>query len=515
MSNMNYEFGYRPQHSATFNDILVEQLRSTPWLLISLAAHVVIALILSFIGSSGHIKQEVKPLEVAAAENLQDELEQEKVLDETDDINPEDTVTEDPVQSDTEISDRHETPDDEKFQETKGDEDQLSNKPFDSTQSNITIGIGGGAAGAFGDGRGGKHGLRKEGGGGKTETTVLQGLEWLSSHQSKDGRWDCDAFMGNGDPARGDLCDGKGAAGNDVGVTGLALLAFLGAGHTNREGKYKTTVRNGLRWLRDQQDAVGCFGPQSDPHFTYGHGIAALAMAEAYAMTKSGIWKTSAQRGIDFVVRCQNPYRAWRYGERPGENDISVTGWMVMALKSAKQGGLDVGDTSMKWAHDFCKEMTDEDTGRTGYTKRGERPVRAEGRLEQFPSEESESMTAVGMLIRIFAGEDPRESDMIKRGADLCAKRLPVWEPKTGKVDMYYWYYATLSMFQVGGSQWTAWNAKLQPAVIKTQRQDGNYAGSWDPIDPWGEDGGRVYSTALMTLCMEVYYRYDRVFGTR
>ena len=55
---------------------------------------------------------------------------------------------------------------------------------------------------------------------------------------------------------------------------------------------------------------------------------------------------------------------------------------------------------------------------------------------------------------------------MIKAGAELITKHLPVWEPKTGKVDMYYWYYASLAMFQVGGSEWTAWNGKMQSAVV-------------------------------------------------
>ncbi|HYC77344.1 MAG TPA: hypothetical protein VEI02_06930, partial [Planctomycetota bacterium] len=99
--------------------------------------------------------------------------------------------------------------------------------------------------------------------------------------------------------------------------------------------------------------------------------------------------------------------------------------------------------------------------------------------------------------------------------AELLSKRLPIWEKNTGKIDMYYWYYGTLSMFQFGGPEWNAWNQKMQDAIIKTQRTDGNFKGSWDPEDPWGEDGGRVYSTAVMTMCLEVYYRYGRVFGTR
>ena len=80
---------------------------------------------------------------------------------------------------------------------------------------------------------------------------------------------------------------------------------------------------------------------------------------------------------------------------------------------------------------------------------------------------------------------------------------------------MYYWYYATLAMFQVGGKPWKTWNAHLKTDVVDHQRQDTTYClykGSWDPIGPWGPDGGRVYSTALLAMCLEVYYRYDRVF---
>jgi hypothetical protein len=375
------------------------------------------------------------------------------------------------------------------------------------------MGLGGGAGSAWGGRRGGNKNLRAGGGGGKPRLAVDRGLEWLSKHQSPDGRWDCDDFSKNGDISKGPLCDGKGMATYDVGVSGLAILCFLGAGHTTKEGSYQTTVREGLKWLKNMQDAEGCFGPRGDPHHTYSHGIAALAMAEAYGMTRSGIWKASAQGGMNYVMACQNPYKAWRYGARPGDNDMSVTGWMVMALKSGKMAGLDINDTSLAWALDFTKEMTDEETGRTGYTKRGERPVRAEGKVDRFPADESESLTGVGIVTRVFAGEDPSSNPVIKAGAELIGRRLPVWEPKSGKVDMYYWYYATLAMFQVGGPEWNSWNSKLQSAVIDTQRTDNNYAGSWDPVGPWGEDGGRVYSTALMTLCMEVYYRYPRVFG--
>jgi hypothetical protein len=113
--------------------------------------------------------------------------------------------------------------------------------------------------------------------------------------------------------------------------------------------------------------------------------------------------------------------------------------------------------------------------------------------------------------------EDPKKSDVVKKGGDLCMKLLPTWNVNDGSIDMYYWYYGTLAMFQVGGDGWKRWEAALKTDVIDRQRKDGDFCmvrGSWDPVDPWGPDGGRVYSTACLALCLEVWYRYPKVFGT-
>ena len=125
-------------------------------------------------------------------------------------------------------------------------------------------------------------------------------------------------------------------------------------------------------------------------------------------------------------------------------------------------------------------------------------------------------MTAVGMLARIFLGENPKTSDVIKKGAEICAKLAPKWDTQDGSIDMYYWYYATLAMFQVGGEPLKKWEASMKTGIIDQQHKDTDfckYKGSWDPLDPWGADGGRVYSTACLALCLEVWYRYDKVFG--
>jgi hypothetical protein len=188
------------------------------------------------------------------------------------------------------------------------------------------------------------------------------------------------------------------------------------------------------------------------------------------------------------------------------------------AIKSGHKAPLTVDESAFAGAHAWLEKVTDPDYGRVGYVQRGTGPARPQEMIDRFPGEKSESMTAVGIVMRTLMGEDPRKSRVIKLGADLCAKLPPVWNLNDGSIDMYYWYYGTLAMFQVGGRHWKRWKTGMEQALLPTQRKDTDYCqykGSWDPVGPWGLDGGRVYSTAMLTLCLEVYYRYDRVFGTR
>jgi hypothetical protein len=346
----------------------------------------------------------------------------------------------------------------------------------------------------------------------QTDDAVNYALVWLRNHQSPDGHWDGAHFA---ELCKGVPCSGPGQSAHDVGLTGLALLCFLGADETHERGAYRNTVKLGLKYLIDHQDEDGCFGDRVSKSFMYDHACAALALTEAYGMTQARPFAKPAQQGVNFILRAQNPYAAWRYGYPPdGDNDTSVTGWMIMVLKSAQMSGLKIDEQAFANAMNFITEMTDPATGRTGYTDRGSAPSRLTELIQQFPSERSESLTAVGMLVRIFSHLDPKDP-MIEKGADLCAAKVPVWELSTGDIDFYYWYYATLAMFQIGGTRWTKWNEALKVACIGHQHinQAECTLGSWDAVDPWSSAGGRVYSTAMNCLCMEVYFRYPRVFG--
>jgi biopolymer transport protein ExbD len=442
---------------------------------------------------------------------------------ETEQVHPEDVVAREPEIKDAEFMEG-EVPDTE-----VGDDDL----PFEGPADNGLLGLGGGAGGAF-RGRGGARNLRAAGSGRATaaEQAVEKALRWLAAHQSPDGGWSAEGFGAwcDGKEASGTRPEGPGKALYDTGVTGLALCAFLGAGYTNRGShEFAKVVSKGLRYLKNVQDAEGCFGPRTSQRYSYNHAIATLAMVEAYGMTESSIFKGPAAKGLDFVAIMRNPDSAWRYGVKPGDSDTSVTGWMMMALKSAalvnadsvKQGkppplAIDVeGFTGVRA---WIDKVTDPDYGRVGYIQRGTGPARSTEMIDRFPTDKSESMTAVGILARVYLGEDPKQSDMIRKGVRLCLDLLPSWNTTDGSIDMYYWYYATLALHQVGGDAWKKWNEAAVPAFLAGQRTDTDpcaYQGSWDPVDPWGPDGGRVYSTALMALCLETPNRYERIAAAK
>jgi hypothetical protein len=290
-----------------------------------------------------------------------------------------------------------------------------------------------------------------------------------------------------------------------VGDTGLALLAFLGAGYTDRSGKFADNVKRAQTWLMSQQKPNGGIFEKErgggGASAGYNHSIAGLALAEAYGMTQDPKLRDAAQKAVDYSVNIhQAPYSGWRYDpkEKP---DLSVTGWFVMQLKSARIAGLTVDGAGFQGAQKYVDSVTDKD-GRAGY---------------QRPEANNSSMTAVGMVCRQFMGT-PNSDPMLIGGAHQLVEATPQWEDKRNhgrERGFYYWYYGTLAMFQQGGEAWNKWNETLKPTLISNQRQGGpldgsvnDFDGSWDPHSWIDKYGGRVFTTAVGALSLEVYYRY-------
>ncbi|HED66412.1 MAG TPA: hypothetical protein ENJ09_12770 [Planctomycetes bacterium] len=499
---------WEEEHS--FNDVLYDWMTRAPWFAISAAAHLLVYFILSAVpwakfgsekGKTFEAKIEQAPEEIP--EEPEEEIEEEIVEDPVDE----------PVLQDAEVVEQEQ----EDFQEAEGDPDFLSDSNFEQESFNDVIGIGGGAGGKFGQRGLGHKGLKARGGSG-IEQNLADALEWLKAHQAPDGHWDAEGFSAECGKIGSGVCGGPGNPTHSVGVTGLALLAFLGDGNTTSKGPYKAVVSKGVAWLRSQQDLdTGLIGEDTSHEFIYDHAIATLAVCEAYYFSKSPIYKGVAQRAINYIARAQNPYSGWRYDVPPSnDSDTSVTGWMIFALTSAQEAGLTVDPAALEGGLAWIDDATDTTTGRVGYQTRGSLSSRTPAN-EKFPRKYGEAMTAVGLLCRVFLHQD-RSTELegvkiLEKHAELLTKTLPRWEEYG--CDMYYWYYGTYAMFQIGGDGWKKWNRAMKEAVLEHQSTEGDEKGSWDPVGPWGFSGGRVYSTALMTLCIEVYFRYGNVLGAR
>lgn len=331
-------------------------------------------------------------------------------------------------------------------------------------------------------------------------------LAWLVAHQASDGRWSGARFMEFNGLGRTCTCDGPGHEVHDVGLTGLALLALMGDGSSPRHGRHAPAVRRGVAFLVGQQTADGLVGPSNGHGFLYDHAIATQALGEAAALCDEPVLRFAARRAIDVCLAARNPKSAWRYELAPNnENDTSVTGWMVAALKAGEAAGLEVDSAAYQGALRWIDKVTDTTTGRCGYDTVGSLSARIPRVNEHFPAEKGEAMTAVALLCRQWIA--PEADTMLAQHAALLLQRLPGWDESRGN-DMYYWYHGTLAMQRRGGTDWLHWSKALNQTLIGNQRQNDDFAGSWDPVGPWGYSGGRVYATALMALCLEAPFRY-------
>ncbi len=276
----------------------------------------------------------------------------------------------------------------------------------------------------------------------------------------------------------------------DTGISGLAILAFLANGQTHLEGTYRKNIQRGLEFLlRSQADDGNLAGNARLYARMYCHGMASLALSEALALTGDVRIKPYVERAVQYTVKAQHPTTGgWRY-QPSDQGDMSQFGWQVMALKSANMAGVPVGQETREGMLHFLQRCEHGIQGGLSGYKPG--------------SPASRPMTAEALACRYFLDLAPSEA-LVREAAEYLLGELP----QAGQPNLYYWYYGTLALFQVQGEAWQRWNAAMQRQLLQLQRTDGHLAGSWDPDTVWGCYGGRIYSTSMATLCLEVYYRY-------
>ncbi|MCH2124431.1 MAG: hypothetical protein MK165_06550 [Pirellulaceae bacterium] len=322
-----------------------------------------------------------------------------------------------------------------------------------------------------------------------SEVSVNRGLQWLIDHQNQDGSWSLNNFHVN--------CQGKhpnctrlGTVQSNSAATGLAMLPLLAAGNTHQFGDFQVQMAAAIKWFTEVQQEDGrLFGPGVQ-QMIYSHSIATIAVCEAYGMTKDPALKPMVERALNFLVQAQHqPTGGWRYLPNQG-SDTSVVGWAMMALKSGEMAGIQPPPAAInnvaKWL--AFVEGNKPVGGLFGYQTPGVSPA----------------MTAEGLLCLQFMNTGRNEARM-RAGADYLLQHLP--EPNQSRTS-YYWYYGTQVMYHMQGDYWKAWNTKLRDHLVQTQIKDGHMAGTWEPRDNWENSGGRLYTTALKLLMLEVYYRH-------
>lgn len=338
--------------------------------------------------------------------------------------------------------------------------------------------------------------LKKYGGSEATEAAVTKALEWFQRHQLPNGAWNLHHNI-----ACGNKCGNPGdekAKDSFNGATALAILPFLGAGQTHRQGKYKSVVQRGLMFIAGNMKVKNQGGLitgdcRDGAGNMYSHGLCAIVLCEAYAMTKDQALAKPAQAALNFIAMAQHKTGGgWRYS--PGqEGDTSVVGWMVMALKSGHMGHLVVPPNTVRGASLFLDRVSADKGVYYGYTAPAKKP----------------SMTAVGLLCRMYLGWD-KEHPSLQKGVEyLAAKGL-------NKSDAYYNYYAAQVLRQYGGPHWDAYNKDMSKWLVDGQESTGHAAGSWHfNSGHTGGRGGRLAITSLCTMTLEVYYRHLPLYADK
>lgn len=383
------------------------------------------------------------------------------------------------VLSSESLSDKEETP-----QSASAPSTEPTQKPSDNQRTTI-MPSGGGLEGR--NNRADQAGLR--GGNKKSEDAVERGLNWIAAHQREDGSF---SFNLKKPPCNG-MCRNSGTEASATAATGIALLPFLGAGYTHKKGEHQRVVKRGLYSL----GARAIVTPQGidlrGGGTMYAQGLATIALCEAYGMTRDESLKEIAQGALRFIVYAQNhDDGGWRY--TPGEpGDTTVTGWQLMALRSGQLAKLNVPSPTVGMIDRFLDSVQTDGGARYRY---------------QIQRKPEKTTTAVGLLCRMYLGWG-RDRPTLYQGVAFLDK----WGPS--KTNIYYDYYATQVMHFWEGPEWGKWNRTMRDYLIATQSKSSHESGSWHLDDQYGNIGGRLYTTAMALMILEVYYRHMPLFEQR
>ncbi len=293
--------------------------------------------------------------------------------------------------------------------------------------------------------------------------------------------------------AANQLPDGSFRDTRGSGVVGGIAIAFMAAGHVPGEGPYGHVTAKATQYLLNNIQSNGLvYIPESGGAPMYNHGLATLALAEIWGMTGDPRVRNAVQKAVDLICSSQNQAGGWRYQPVIGEDDLSVTVMQLMALRAARDAGINVP-----------KEVID---AGIEYVKRCHNP-KSQGKDGGFAYQPGQgsgaARTGAGVTSLQVAG-DYRSSE-VQEGVEYLLTCEPVGKNKDGDSSFYWYgmYYATMGIYQSqsigtwGKNAWAQWYPAVVKQVTSTQLPDGH----WD-----GQHG--LYPTAMAVVVLSIPYRY-------
>lgn len=285
-----------------------------------------------------------------------------------------------------------------------------------------------------------------------------------------------------------------------VTMSALAIMGLASVGHLpsdpNDEGR---AMRMALDFvLRDEHQREDGYYGQKDNSRMYGHGIITLMLAEMAGMGLDEDMdkrvRDKCQKAINLIVESQK-YRqgkhegGWRYTPDSGDSDLSATVWQLMALRGAKNAGIDVPSDTIAKAVDYVRRTFDKNEGAFRYQA-------GEGQL-LF------STAAEGLLSMQVCGE--YDAEEVKRTSDYLLKEKP---DKHQQWFYYGTYYYAQGMAQRGGEYASTAKRLTAEAILRNQDKEG----FWKPDGGQEQSAGRVYATSLALLSLSIHHNFLPIY---
>ena len=287
-----------------------------------------------------------------------------------------------------------------------------------------------------------------------------KGLQYLASTQNEKGSWNDNT-------------------GNEPGVVGLAVVAFLAKGDDPNHGPYAKNIRKGIDFILSQQNASNGYIGSS----MYNHGFATLALAEAYGAVDHPKIAPALQKAVDLILSAQkrNRFGAWRYTPDSRDADSTVAGCQIVSLLAARNAGIPVPDEAIKKGLAYLAKCRGSD-GSYGYTSAsGGKPT----------------LTAIGSLCLSLA----KEKDSKGYQASLAYMKK-MMDYRDRYYPYYYEYYVSQALFHADEELWKEWNSRNIRYLSTIQSSDGSFVGNQGPS----------FNTAGALLSLALNYRFLPIY---